>query len=584
MQSSEHPGEWALVDVETSGFRAHEHRVLSLAIVTVGSDGARTGEFTTLLDPGCDPGPVHVHGLTAGRLRGAPRFEDVGGKVAELLRDRVMVAHNAPFDYGFLAHEFARAGLALPVRRRLCTLALNRRLAPPTSDLRLGTLAAHYGVAHAREHDALEDTRALAGVLRGSLASAAEMGVPLPLVPCPPKQNGAYRPRTSKVPCAYRNPGRLPDGGPLVQGMKVAVTGETGVPREELAARAAAAGLNVMSSVSRHTSALVAGDPRSDSGKARRAREEGVPVIDERTFVRLLGDVRAGVPHDAPAPAADAPEAAPQGGGNGGRGRKGGPLAGRRVLVVGGSHPQASGARGRVVELGGAAAVNLSASVTDVVVLAGGESDRRMARARALELPVYEGEWLRAPVPRPAPDRAADPFVLARGAVADLPVSAGATRWTVAASWAQHAACEVDVVAFAVDADEQVACDEDFVFYGAPESPDGAVRLSADGPAEQAVTVDLALLPAGVRRVVVAAAVDGDATFGDLGAVEIAAGPGRHARPLAQATLDAATTERTMLLAELYRRGTGWRLRAVGQGYGFGLDGLARLFGVDVAD
>ncbi|MFB4313220.1 TerD family protein [Actinomadura sp. 21ATH] len=578
--------EWALVDVETSGLRAHEHRVLSLAVVTVDSGGTPTGEFSTLLDPGCDPGPVHVHGLTRDRLRGAPAFEQVGARVAELLSGRVMVAHNAPFDYGFLAREFARAGLPLPVRRRMCTLALNRRLAPPTADLRLGTLAAHYGVRHGRAHEALEDARALAGVLRGSLDAAARIGLPLPLVACPPKQNGAYRPRTPKVRCAYRSPGRLVDGGPLVQGMKVAITGETRVPREELAARAATAGLNVMASVSRHTGVLVANDPASGTAKARRALAEGVPVLDEEAFLRLLDGVREGVPHDpagSPAPATAPPPApapvsvpAPRAGK--------GPLAGRRVLVVGGTHPEASGARTRVVELGGAAAVNLSASVTDVVVLAGGEDDRRMARVKALELPVYDGGWLGAPVPRPAPERPADPFVLVRGAVADLPVGAEAGRWTVAASWAQHAACEVDVVAFALDADEQVTCDEDFVFYGQPEGAGGAVTLSADGPAEQAVTIDLAALPGEIRKVVVAAAVDGAATFGELGAVEIAAGPGRQGRALAQATLDAGTTERTMLLAEIYRRGGGWRLRAVGQGYESGLGGLATGFGVDVED
>ena len=65
-----------------------------------------------------------------------------------------------------------------------------------------------------------------------------------------------------------------------------------------------------------------------------------------------------------------------------------------------------------------------------------------------------------------------------------------------------------DVVAFAVDAWEQVAGDEDLVFYGAPEHPDGPVRLTVDGPTEQAVTADLDRLPLEVRRVVVAA-IDG---------------------------------------------------------------------------
>lgn len=597
--------DWALVDVETSGLRPGQHRVLSVAVVTVGPEGGRTGEFSTLLNPGCDPGPVHVHGLTTERLRGAPEFGDVAGRIAEMLRDRVMVAHNAQFDYDFLAHEFGRAGVELPVARRLCTVALNRRLEPPTSDMRLGTLAAHYGVTRRQAHDALDDTRVLAGVLRHSLTAAARLELPLPFVACPPRQNARFTPRTPKTPCGYRNPGRLPAGGPLRQGMKVAITGGTAGSRTDLTARAAAAGLNVMTSVSRHTSVLVANDPGTGSAKARRALAEGVPVVDERTFLTLLDAVRPGVAHESAAPVPEtaslpAPRQAEGDGAPGpapaaatspaaasapARVRGGKPLTGRRVLVLGGTHPQASAARTRIVELGGAAAVNLSASVTDVVTLRGADADRRMRRIVSLELPVHDQDWLGAPVfaaQAAGAGRAPAAVILPRGGVIDLPVTAGATRWTVTGSWAQRTACEVDVVAFAVDEDEQVSCDEDFVFYGAPESPDGMVRLSTDGPTEQAVTVDLAGLSPAVRRVVVAAALDGAASFGEVGAIEITAAPGSGERLLAQATLDAATTERTLLLAELYRRGHSWRFRAVGQGYDHGLDALAHGYGVDV--
>ncbi|NEE35761.1 TerD family protein, partial [Streptomyces sp. SID7982] len=86
------------------------------------------------------------------------------------------------------------------------------------------------------------------------------------------------------------------------------------------------------------------------------------------------------------------------------------------------------------------------------------------------------------------------------------------------------------------------------------------------------------------RKVVVAAAIDGAATFGAVGAIQIGAALGSSGAPLARATLDAATTERTLLLAEIYRRGRVGRLRAVGQGYDHGLDALARGYGVDVAD
>ncbi|MFJ8105999.1 TerD family protein [Streptomyces sp. NPDC096132] len=655
--------DWALVDVETSGLTPRRDRVLSVAVVTLGPDGEQTGEFSTLLDPGCDPGPVHVHGLTAQRLCGAPTFDQVAGRIGALLQDRVMVAHNAQFDYDFLAHEFARAGLWLPVSQRLCTLALNRRVDPPVDDLRLGTLAAHYGVPQTKAHDALDDTRVLAGVLRASLREAARLDLPLPLVACPPRQDPRFAPKPPKAACAYRNPGRLAASGALVQGMKVAVTGETRTARAELVARAAAAGLNMVGSVSRHTSVLVANDTASGTAKVRRALAEGVPVVDEHTFLRLLDDVRPGTPHEgaAPAPAAPPtptleavptprrpapgdtlhpapaarPEPAPEPAASpappapaaqprpvpepstsfapsgsatppephtepsGPLGtpapsrraaKPAGPLAGRRVLVLGGTHPEAVAARTRVVELGGAAAINLSASVTDVVLLAGGDSDRRMCRIISLALPTRAPGWLDAPVvadEASAGERRTAAHVLPRGGVVDLPYSDGpaaTARWTVTASWAAQTVCEIDVVAFVVDEDDQVAFDEDFVFYGAPENPGGTVRLLSDGPTEQTVSVGLATLPPSARKVVVAAAIDGTPAFGDVGAIQISSGPGTSAAPLVQATLDAATTERTLILAELYRRGPLWRLRAVGQGYDHGLAALARGYGVDIAD
>ncbi|MET7814302.1 TerD family protein [Streptomyces sp. NPDC005395] len=595
--------EWALVDVETSGLVPRRDRVLSVAVVTLGPDGEQTGEFSTLLDPGCDPGPVHVHGLTAERLRGAPAFEQVAERIGALLEGRVLVAHNAQFDYDFLTHEFARARLRLPVDRRLCTLALNRRVDPPTDDLKLGTLAAHYGVPQFKAHDALDDTRVLAGVLRASLRAAAGLDLPLPLVACPPRQDPRFAPKPPKTPCAFRNPGRPAPGGPLVQGMKVAVTGETGTDRADLVLRGVAAGLNMMGSVSRHTSVLVTNEPSGGSAKARRARAEGVPVIDESAFLRLLDDVRPGTPHEGAAtalspglpavPTPRAPAAGEAAGPKPGTKRSGkprGPLTGRRVLVLGGTHPEAVAARTRVVELGGAAAINLSAGVTDVVVLDGGHADRRLARITALLLPVHDAAWLVAPVVTEAAgagEGRAAAHVLPRGGVVDLPLPKGrgpADRWTVTASWAQQTACEIDVVAFVLDEDEQVSFDEDFVFYGAPENPGGTVRLLSDGPTEQTVSVDLATLPPSARKVVVAAAIDGSPAFGDVGALHIVSGPGAGAAALAQATLDAATTERTMLLAEIYRRGESWRLRAVGQGYDHDLGALARGYGVDVTD
>lgn len=615
--------DWALVDVETSGLTARRDRVLSIAVITIGPDGEQTGEFSTLLNPGCDPGPVNVHGLTTERLQGAPTFDLVAGQIGAMLQDRVLVAHNAQFDYDFLAHEFARARMWLPVSQRLCTLALNRQVDPPTDDMKLGTLAAHYRVPQQRAHDALDDTRVLAGILRASLREAARLDLPLPLVTCPPRAESQFTPKPPKSPCAYRNPGRLTPGGPLRQGMKVAITGETAHARAELVGRAVAAGLNMMTSVSRHTSVLVTNEATSGSAKARRTHAEGVPVIDEHTFLHLLAAVQPGTAHETtavvtaraaepeavrplepastttaavpapeasalPASAASAAVPAPRRPAPSDSNLNK-PLAGRRVLVLGGVHADAAAARTRVVEQGGSAAINLSASVTDVVLLPGGEADRRMNRIIALQLPVHDSHWLTAPtttVHNATALRSQEPHVVPRGGVVDLPAPHGtsAPEWHVTAGWAPQADCEIDVVAFLLDEDEQVTSDEDFIFYGAPENPAGTVRLLTGGPAEQTIALDLASLAPATRRVVVAAAIDGTASFGTVGAIQIGVAPGSNGASLARATLDAATTERTMLLAEIYRRGPVWRLRAVGQGYDHSLDALARKYGVDIAD
>ncbi|MDQ0779097.1 DNA polymerase-3 subunit epsilon [Streptomyces aurantiacus] len=624
--------DWALVDVETSGLIPRRDRVLSVAVVTIGPDGEQTGEFSTLLNPGCDPGPVEVHGLTVERLRGAPAFDQVAGRIGAMLQDRVLVAHNAQFDYDFLAHEFARARMWLPVSQRLCTLALNRQVDPPTDDMKLGTLAAHYGVPQQHAHDALDDTRVLAGILRASLREAARLDLPLPLVSCPPRAESQFTPKPPKTPCAYRNPGRMTPGGLLLQGMKIATTGETAHARAELVGRAVAAGLNMVTSVSRHTSVLVTNEPVSPSAKARRAAAEGVPVIDEHTFLRLLADVQAGAVHEAtaasagiapviapvkaparspataggrtaesesttapvpevpvlPPPSLGATVPAPREPGDS-AGTLAKPLVSHRVLVLGGVHADAAAARTSVVDLGGSAAVNLSASVTDVVLLADGEKDRRMSRITALELPVHDADWLNSPTaigPDTTAVRPHEPHVMPRGGVIDLPMHHGTLvpEWYATVGWAPQADCGIDVVAFLLDEDEQVTFDEDFIFYGAPESPAGTVRLLTGGPAEQTIALDLASLPPATRKVVVAAAVDGAATFGTVGAIQIGAAPGNSGSPLTRATLDAATTERTLLLAEIYRRGPVWRLRAVGQGYDHGLDVLARGYGVDIAD
>jgi DNA polymerase-3 subunit epsilon len=583
---------WAVVDVETSGLRPGDDRVLSVAAMGLDAAGRPDGpRFATLVNGGCDPGPVHVHGLTAARLAGAPTFPEIAPRLLEVLDGRVLVAHNAAFDHGFLAAEADRAGIRLPVRQRLCTLALSRRLGIDVPNHRLTTLAQYWGVPQQHAHDAHDDAQVLSRILTHSLLLAARLDMPLPLIGCDGRAGAHPHPaRITAPPCPWRSPGRLVAGRPLVQGMRLVVTGPTREPRARLAERLVRAGLDVQNSVSRLTSALVCNDGALDTRKMARARAEDILVINEDALERLLDDVHPGEPATVTRSAPRRPRVTVTRG----------PLHGRRVLVLGGTHVEAAAVRGDVTGRGGVAAVNFSAGVTDVILLLGGEQDRRLPRIVESGLPVHRGRVaLGIPLAAPCmadvePDTDASPYVgrhrssspaadvpvLTRGAVIDLPDE---TVWTMNVAWRADALAtgtDVDVVAFLVDADERVVADEDFVFYNAPVSEHGTVALSVDGDSEQSVRIDLELVAEEHVKIVVAAALTGTATFGDLGAVTI--GVESETATAANATLDAATTERSMMLAEIYRRNGVWRLRAVGQGYDDGLADLATRYGVTV--
>src|ERR1019366_7311967 len=74
--SDRRPG-FAVVDLETTGFSPQSERVVEVAVVVLDPDGSEVDAFCTLVDPQRDPGPTHVHGITAEMLVGAPTFEGV---------------------------------------------------------------------------------------------------------------------------------------------------------------------------------------------------------------------------------------------------------------------------------------------------------------------------------------------------------------------------------------------------------------------------------------------------------------------------------------------------------------------------
>jgi DNA polymerase-3 subunit epsilon len=408
---------FVVIDFETTGFSARKtDRVVEIGVVCMDHSGEVVSEWTTLVNPERDVSAGHIHGITARDVYGAPRFEEVGGLLAESLRGRVLVAHNLSFEAQFLMGEFGRLGHELQLDRGsgICTMTLASTYIPH-SPRNLQACCDCCGVELLDAHSALADARATTQLLgryisvdadfadRWAHCYAQSLHVEWPALAADPscvKPRGAaaeagaadtYVGRLAahlpavggsgvtdsylevldralidrilalhemdeliglardlglsrqQTDAAHRDylealvrqawaDGELSDAeiadirhiagllgidepelqgsiqaaaqgvGPraghacsppvgafaLEPGDRIVFTGEApGVSREQLCEEAEALGLRPMSSVSRKTKVVVASDPDSISGKARKARERGVPVIDFAAYLRL---------------------------------------------------------------------------------------------------------------------------------------------------------------------------------------------------------------------------------------------------------------------------------------------------------
>ncbi|MGX2997426.1 TerD family protein [Streptomyces sp. JNUCC 64] len=149
---------------------------------------------------------------------------------------------------------------------------------------------------------------------------------------------------------------------------------------------------------------------------------------------------------------------------------------------------------------------------------------------------------------------------------------------------------DVDVSALLLGSDGRVRSDADFVFYNQPRHPSGKVwRLGKKRVAEwltDTIQTDLTGLPEEVDRVLLVASAD-DVPFGRVPSLRVQVHDAGAAdeEPLAHFDIRPETGAETALICgELYRRGDGWKFRAVGDGYSNGLVGLATDFGISVDD
>lgn len=151
---------YAIVDIETTGGYAANHRITEVAIYL--HDGMRvTGQYHTLVNPGRNI-PYYITGLTGitqEMVMDAPLFSEIAKELLGHLDGKIFVAHNAQFDYSFLKKEFEQAGLAWQAKK-LCTVRLSRKIMPGLRSYSLGTLAESLGIVIPNRHRAGGDVAA----------------------------------------------------------------------------------------------------------------------------------------------------------------------------------------------------------------------------------------------------------------------------------------------------------------------------------------------------------------------------------------------------------------------------------------
>ncbi|OZM70511.1 hypothetical protein CFN78_25490 [Amycolatopsis antarctica] len=171
---------FVVFDLETTGTRPGPHGITEIGAVKV-RGGRVLGEFGTFVNPGMPIPPqiVSLTGITTAMVHDAPSIDRVLPSFLEFIGGAVLVAHNAPFDTGFMRAACQAHGYPWPRAAVVCTVRLARRVVPreDTPSYRLSALAALFGAGTVPNHRALDDARATVDVLHGLLERVGGLGV-----------------------------------------------------------------------------------------------------------------------------------------------------------------------------------------------------------------------------------------------------------------------------------------------------------------------------------------------------------------------------------------------------------------------
>jgi DNA polymerase-3 subunit epsilon len=174
-----------VLDTETTGLEvAQGHRIIEIGCVELVNRRPTGQTFHRYLNPEreIDKGAQAVHGLTSAFLADQPTFAAVAADLLAFIAGAELIIHNAPFDLGFLDHEFGRLPPPQRLVTDLCTvldtLVLARQMHPGQRNS-LDALCKRYAVDNSNRslHGALLDARILADVYLAMTGGQGDLGL-----------------------------------------------------------------------------------------------------------------------------------------------------------------------------------------------------------------------------------------------------------------------------------------------------------------------------------------------------------------------------------------------------------------------
>ncbi|MCR4939719.1 MAG: 3'-5' exonuclease [Treponemataceae bacterium] len=153
---------YTAIDTETTGLSRYTERIVEIGAVKFTKDGI-IGEYSKLIYPEkkVPPQIIQIHGISDEMLDGKPLFRDIAQDFVSFIEGTTLIAHNAPFDIGFINKELNIAGLGELTNTKFSidTLILSRKVFPESRKHTLQFLAESLQIPKGTAHRATDDAR-----------------------------------------------------------------------------------------------------------------------------------------------------------------------------------------------------------------------------------------------------------------------------------------------------------------------------------------------------------------------------------------------------------------------------------------